>query len=68
MLAIAENNGQDSELDRGAISVAAGSERSCALTRDLKPVSALVRFVVGPAGEAVPDVKRKLPGDRKSVV
>ena len=62
MLAIAENNGQDSELDRGAISVAAGSERSCALTRDLKPVSALVRFVVGPAGEAVPDVKRKLPG------
>ena len=39
-----------------------GTERSCALTRDLKPVSELVRFVVGPAGEAVPDIKRKLPG------
>ena len=62
MLAIAQNNEQDSELDRGTISVAAGTERSCALTRDLKPVSELVRFVVGPAGEAVPDIKRKLPG------
>ena len=51
----------DSELDRGAISVAAG-ERTCALTRDLKPVSEMIRFVVGPAGEAVPDIKRKLPG------
>jgi predicted RNA-binding protein YlxR (DUF448 family) len=52
----------DSELDRGAISVAAGAERFCALTRSLKPVSEMIRFVVGPAGEAVPDVKRKLPG------
>ncbi|MCF8476597.1 MAG: RNA-binding protein [Pseudolabrys sp.] len=53
---------QDNELDRGAISVAAGAERFCALTRCLMPVSEMVRFVVGPAGEAVPDVKRKLPG------
>jgi predicted RNA-binding protein YlxR (DUF448 family) len=62
MLATAQNSEQDSELDRGAISVAAGTERTCALTRDLKPVSAMIRFVVGPAGEAVPDIKRKLPG------
>ena len=34
MLAIA----QDSELDRGATSVAPGTERTCALTRELKPV------------------------------
>jgi len=58
MLAMA----QDSELDRGAISVAPGTERTCALTRSLKPVSEMIRFVVGPAGEAVPDIKRKLPG------
>jgi uncharacterized protein len=62
MLATAQNSEQGGELDRGAISVAAGTERSCALTRDLKPVSEMIRFVVGPAGEAVPDIKRKLPG------
>jgi predicted RNA-binding protein YlxR (DUF448 family) len=62
MLAIEHSDEQDSELDRGAISVAQGSERSCALTRELKPVSAMIRFVVGPQGEAVPDIKRKLPG------
>jgi hypothetical protein len=58
MLAVA----QDNELDHGATSVAAGTERTCALTRELKPAAEMVRFVVGPGGEAVPDVKRKLPG------
>jgi len=53
---------QDSELDRGAMSVAAGMERTCALSRELKPVAEMIRFVVGPGGEVVPDVKRKLPG------
>ena len=53
---------QESELDRGATSVGAGAERFCALTRTLFPVSDMIRFVVGPAGQAVPDVKRKLPG------
>jgi predicted RNA-binding protein YlxR (DUF448 family) len=62
MLATAHIGEQDSELDRGAISVAQGTERTCALTRELKPVAAMMRFVVGPAGEAVPDIKRKLPG------
>ena len=33
MLAVA----QDSDLDRGATSVAPGTERTCALTRELKP-------------------------------
>ena len=28
----------------------------------MRPVADLVRFVVGPVGEAVPDVKNKLPG------
>jgi uncharacterized protein len=63
MLAIAQDvNTQGAELDRGATSVAPGSQRTCAVTRTLKPVSEMIRFVVGPAGEAVPDVKRKLPG------
>ncbi len=62
MLAIAQHNKQDSELDRGATSVAPGTLRTCALTRELKPVSQMIRFVLGPAGDAVPDVKRKLPG------
>jgi predicted RNA-binding protein YlxR (DUF448 family) len=62
MLATALHNEQDNELDHGTTSVAPGTERICALTRKLKPVSELTRFVVGPAGEAVPDIKRKLPG------
>ena len=37
-------------------------ERMCAATRIVRPVSDLVRFVVGPQGEVVPDVKGKLPG------
>jgi hypothetical protein len=36
--------------------------RLCAATRTVQPVSKLIRFVVGPDGEAVPDVKNKLPG------
>ncbi|HET6493615.1 MAG TPA: RNA-binding protein [Burkholderiales bacterium] len=58
MLAIA----QEGEPDRGAASAAAKAERTCALTREVRPASELVRFVVGPDGETVPDVKRKLPG------
>jgi uncharacterized protein len=53
---------QDDELDRGATSIAPGTKRHCALDRTLKPVAEMIRFVVGPAGEAVADVKRKLPG------
>ena len=60
MLAIAQD--QDNELDRGATRVAPGMQRHCALTRALKPVDDMVRFVVGPGGHTVPDVKRKLPG------
>jgi predicted RNA-binding protein YlxR (DUF448 family) len=48
------------QLDQGP--AAAGSERFCALTRAAKPVDELIRFVVGPDTEVVPDVKRKLPG------
>ena len=46
MLAVA----QDTELDRGAS--APGTERTCALSREVKPVDELVRFVVAPNGVA----------------
>ena len=50
----------DSDLDRGPAAI--GGERTCALTREVRPVGDLIRFVVGPDGNVVPDVKRKLPG------
>ncbi len=62
MLASALDSEQDGELDRGATHVAPGTARHCALLRTLKPVDEMIRFVVGPGGDAVPDVKRKLPG------
>jgi predicted RNA-binding protein YlxR (DUF448 family) len=34
----------------------------CALTRAVKPIDELIRFVLSPAGEPVADLKRKLPG------
>src|SRR6202790_409818 len=37
-------------------------ERLCIATRTVRPLADLIRFVVGPDGEAVPDLKRKLPG------
>lgn len=37
-------------------------ERCCALTREVLPVSALLRFVEGPDGALVPDLKANLPG------
>jgi predicted RNA-binding protein YlxR (DUF448 family) len=48
------------ELDSGPH--AQGVERLCVATREVRPVSDLIRFVIGPDGEAVPDLKRKLPG------
>lgn len=53
---------QESDLDRGTASVAPDTMRTCALTREVKPVTDLLRFVLGPAGDVVPDIKRKLPG------
>src|SRR5262249_25665508 len=38
------------------------TERLCIATRQVRPVGELIRFVVGPDGTAVPDLKRRLPG------
>jgi uncharacterized protein len=48
--------------DRNPRSAAAATERLCIATRQVLPVDALVRFVVGPDGAVVPDLKRRLPG------
>jgi predicted RNA-binding protein YlxR (DUF448 family) len=60
MIAEAQHNERTSELDGGPR--ARERERMCAATRAVRPVSDLIRFVVGPEGEAVADVKGKLPG------
>src|SRR5262245_23179894 len=41
---------------------APGRERFCVVTREVKPVGDMFRFVVAPNGSVVPDLKRKLPG------
>lgn len=40
----------------------AATERRCIVTRESKPVAALLRFVVGPDGAVVPDIAGTLPG------
>ncbi|MEP3277565.1 MAG: RNA-binding protein [Stappiaceae bacterium] len=37
-------------------------DRQCALTRDVKPINELIRFVRAPDGSVVPDLKQNLPG------
>jgi hypothetical protein len=39
-----------------------GPLRRCIVTREVLPKESLIRFVVGPAGDAVPDIAGKLPG------
>jgi uncharacterized protein len=57
MLAIA-----DPDLDNGPRTDRSATMRMCAVTRQVRPIDELIRFVVGPGGEVVPDLKRKLPG------
>lgn len=39
-----------------------GPERKCIVTGEVQPVGGLIRFVVSPGGQMVPDVLEKLPG------
>lgn len=52
----------DSDLDNGPKASKPGTMRMCALTRQVRPIDELIRFVVGPSGDIVADLKRKLPG------
>ena len=57
MLAVA-----DLDLDNGPRTPKSATMRMCAVTREVRPVGELIRFVVSPSGEVVADIKRKLPG------
>src|SRR5882672_11552387 len=57
MLALA-----DPDLDNGPRTNRSGTERMCAVTRAVRPIDELIRFVVAPSGEVIADLKRKLPG------
>jgi hypothetical protein len=50
----------DTEIDSGPRG--RERERLCVVTRRVRPETDLIRFVIGPDGAAVPDLKRKLPG------
>ena len=48
--------------DSGPRQARGARERTCVVTRTVKPVDELIRFVVAPDGAVVPDLKRRLPG------
>lgn len=52
----------EAHLDSGPRTAKPGTERMCALTRQVRPIDELIRFVVAPSGVVAPDLKRKLPG------
>src|SRR5882672_12239839 len=58
MLAIAD----PADLDNGPRTNRSATERMCAVTRAVRPIDELIRFVVAPSGEVIADLKRKLPG------
>jgi predicted RNA-binding protein YlxR (DUF448 family) len=57
MLALA-----DPDLDNGPRTDRSATMRMCAVTRQIRPIDELIRFVVSPSGEVISDLKRKLPG------
>jgi predicted RNA-binding protein YlxR (DUF448 family) len=50
------------ELDTGPRKTARGAQRLCVATGSVRPVDEMIRFVVGPDGAPVPDLRRRLPG------
>jgi uncharacterized protein len=62
MLAFADNEETDAGPRQGKGPGKGGTERLCVVTRDVLPIDDLIRFVVGPDGAVVPDLKRRLPG------
>jgi uncharacterized protein len=52
----------DPELDHGPRTERSATMRMCAVSREVRPIDELIRFVVSPQGDIVPDLKRKLPG------
>src|SRR4029078_5955928 len=52
----------DHDLDHGPRTERSATMRMCAVSREVRPIDELIRFVVSPAGVGVSDLKRKLPG------
>jgi hypothetical protein len=52
----------DDPLDAGPRKGASATARFCVATGEVKPVGQMIRFVLGPDGTAVPDLRRRLPG------
>jgi uncharacterized protein len=52
----------DATGDAGPRGAAALTERLCIATRTVRPVGEMIRFVAGPDGAVVPDLRRRLPG------
>jgi uncharacterized protein len=52
----------DPDLDNGPQTERSVRFRTCAVSRERRPVDELIRFVVSPSGEVIADIKRKLPG------
>jgi uncharacterized protein len=61
MLSHAQEQENVNAIDLDAGPRRSGPQRFCAATRTVKPVSEMIRFVVGPEG-VVPDLKHKLSG------
>lgn len=57
MLALA-----DADLDNGPRTDRSATMRMCAVSREVRPIDELIRFVVTPQSEVIADLKRKLPG------
>src|SRR5258708_462541 len=57
-----ERVGEDAVTVHEAQAAAAPRERLCIATHQVRPVEELMRFVIGPDGAVVPDLKRRLPG------
>jgi predicted RNA-binding protein YlxR (DUF448 family) len=51
-----------SDLDLGPRTTKSATERMCVVSREVRPIDQLIRFVVAPTGEVIADLKRKLPG------
>jgi predicted RNA-binding protein YlxR (DUF448 family) len=62
MLAQPQEQKLETELDSGPRQAGSGPARLCAVTGVVKSTDELIRFVLGPDGVAVPDIKRRLPG------
>jgi uncharacterized protein len=52
----------DPDLDLGPRTDKSATRRMCAVSREVRPIEELIRFVVTPTGEVVADLKRRLPG------